>query len=210
MRRTVLLSLLAFVLVIPGLAILNGQLLSLAIPLVLYLVLGVLLAPGRADLQVERRISQERVVPGQPLEIEVTVHNRGPGLSELLVVDPLPGGVEVVKGSAQHLLSLGHGQTARWSYTLAGRRGYHTFSRVLITVRDSFGLVRHHQTLPSQGQIFILPEVINLKQVVIRPRRTRVYSGIVPARLGGPGVEFFGVREYQLGDPPRWINWRAS
>jgi uncharacterized protein (DUF58 family) len=23
-------------------------------------------------------------------------------------------------------------------------------------------------------------------------------------------VEFFGLREYQPGDPPRWINWRAS
>jgi uncharacterized protein (DUF58 family) len=28
--------------------------------------------------------------------------------------------------------------------------------------------------------------------------------------MGGPGVEFFGVREYQTGDSPRWINWRAS
>jgi uncharacterized protein (DUF58 family) len=37
-----------------------------------------------------------------------------------------------------------------------------------------------------------------------------VYSGFIPAREGGPGVEFFGVREYQQGDPLRWINWRAS
>jgi uncharacterized protein (DUF58 family) len=28
--------------------------------------------------------------------------------------------------------------------------------------------------------------------------------------VGGRGVEFFGVREYQSGDPPRLINWRAS
>jgi uncharacterized protein (DUF58 family) len=28
--------------------------------------------------------------------------------------------------------------------------------------------------------------------------------------MGGPGVEFFGLREYQAGDSPRWINWRAS
>jgi uncharacterized protein (DUF58 family) len=32
----------------------------------------------------------------------------------------------------------------------------------------------------------------------------------VPARLGGSGTDFYGVREYQPGDPRRWINWRAS
>jgi len=49
-----------------------------------------------------------------------------------------------------------------------------------------------------------------LKQITIRTRKTRVYSGNIPARVGGPGVEFFGLREYQAGDSPRWINWRAS
>ena len=60
------------------------------------------------------------------------------------------------------------------------------------------------------GQLFILPTVLRLKNVTIRPRQTRVYSGTIPARVGGPGVEFFGVREYQPGDPPHWINWHAS
>jgi uncharacterized protein (DUF58 family) len=32
----------------------------------------------------------------------------------------------------------------------------------------------------------------------------------VPARQGGAGVEFFGIREYQPSDALRWINWRAS
>jgi uncharacterized protein (DUF58 family) len=28
--------------------------------------------------------------------------------------------------------------------------------------------------------------------------------------MGGPGTEFFGIREYQAGDPPRWLNWHAT
>jgi uncharacterized protein (DUF58 family) len=46
--------------------------------------------------------------------------------------------------------------------------------------------------------------------VAIRPRRTRVYAGTIPARVGGAGTEFYGVREYHPGDSPRMINWRAS
>jgi uncharacterized protein (DUF58 family) len=49
-----------------------------------------------------------------------------------------------------------------------------------------------------------------MRQVAIRPLRTRASSGMVPARQGGPGLAFFGVREYQPGDSLRWINWRAT
>jgi uncharacterized protein (DUF58 family) len=52
--------------------------------------------------------------------------------------------------------------------------------------------------------------VARLRQVAIRPRRTRVFAGAIPARVGGTGTEFFGVREYHPGDPVRSINWRAS
>jgi uncharacterized protein (DUF58 family) len=52
--------------------------------------------------------------------------------------------------------------------------------------------------------------VTRVRHIAIRPRRTRVYAGSIPARAGGSGTEFFGVREHQPGDPPRAINWRAS
>jgi len=77
---------------------------------------------------------------------------------------------------------------------------------------DPLGLVSREQTftLSAAGRLFILPPVLRLKYVAIRPRRTRVYSGLVPARVGGTGTDFFGVREYQAGDPPHWINWHAT
>jgi uncharacterized protein (DUF58 family) len=58
--------------------------------------------------------------------------------------------------------------------------------------------------------LFVPPPVSRVRNIAIRPRRTRVHSGMIPARAGGTGTEFFGVREYQPGDPPRAINWRAS
>ena len=64
--------------------------------------------------------------------------------------------------------------------------------------------------LLTEGELFIVPPVLHLRSVSIRPRRTRIYSGIVPARQGGSGVEFFDVREYQEGDPPHAINWRLT
>jgi uncharacterized protein (DUF58 family) len=54
-----------------------------------------------------------------------------------------------------------------------------------------------------------LSQVQRLRQVIIRPRRTRDDAGPVPSRQGGAGVDFFNLREYQAGDPLRWLNWKA-
>jgi uncharacterized protein (DUF58 family) len=60
------------------------------------------------------------------------------------------------------------------------------------------------------NQLFVFPPVTRLRHIAIRPRRTRVYAGSIPARAGGAGIEFFGVRDYQPGDSSRSINWRVS
>ena len=41
----------------------------------------------------------------------------------------------------------------------------------------------------APGEFLVLPEMTRLRRVAIRPRQTRVYSGTIPARQGGPGVE---------------------
>ena len=64
--------------------------------------------------------------------------------------------------------------------------------------------------MEAKGRLFVLPPVMRVRNIAIRPRRTRVYAGTIPARAGGSGTEFFGVREYQPGDSPHSINWRAS
>jgi uncharacterized protein (DUF58 family) len=58
--------------------------------------------------------------------------------------------------------------------------------------------------------LLVLPTVARVRRIAIRPRETRVYSGVIPAHQGGTGIEFFGLREYQMGDSPHHINWRVS
>ncbi|MCJ7723985.1 MAG: DUF58 domain-containing protein, partial [Anaerolineales bacterium] len=102
------------------------------------------------------------------------------------------------------------GGAASWTYAVKGPRGYYVFASMRVTGCDHLGVMIRKRTIPTGGYLLILPVVMRLKHVAIRPRRTRVYAGTIPARQGGPGVEFFGVREYQSGDQTPWINWRAS
>ncbi len=210
MNRAFLTALLAFLLLFAGLATVQAPLLALALPVFLYLLASFWRGPRQVHLRAARSLSAERILAGDEVAVTVTVTNSGEGLEEVLLEDQIPEGLEVIEGSARRLTALPAGKSTTWTYRLRGRRGYYSLSSVRAAAREFFGLVTIQETLPTDGQLFILPPVLRLRRVAIRPRRTRVYSGTIPARQGGPGVEFFDVRAYQIGDPPHWINWRAS
>ncbi len=210
MNRFRLASALVCALALVGLATLNGGLLALALPLALYLGLGLLYAPLPPDLHVERSIEPRRAAARQPFAVRVVVTNRGAHLENLLLQDLLPAGLEVLEGETGVLCELPSGGSLELAYTLRGGRGIYSFGGLQAQASDRLGLVERSAFIPGEGQIFVLPHVPVLRRVAIRPRRTRVYAGSIPARQGGPGVEFFGVREYQPGDSLGRINWRVS
>src|SRR4030095_17007462 len=96
------------------------------------------------------------------------------------------------------------------SYTVRGKRGEFIFDEVRVTVSDSFGLFEQSHVLHAPAALVIRPQVRRLRPVRLRPPRTRGFAGPIPGRQSGSGVDFFGVREYQMGDRLRWMNWRVS
>lgn len=210
MLRSLVLSVLVYGLILFGLLTLRGDILALSIPFVIYLLSGLLHAPREIKITVQRELSLERTGEDVPVQVLLKIINKGGTLEDVLITDKISSHLKVLDGSAHHLLYLGKNQTVNLEYTVSGPRGYYPFPEIHVEARDQFGLVYQEATIPTFGQLFVLPAVLRLKNIVIRTRRTRVYSGTIPARVGGPGVEFFGLREYQAGDSPRWINWRAS
>lgn len=210
MSRIALLGALIYLIILSGIGTLNGALLGLALPLILYLLAGLWRAPEELKLTAERTLSIERTVPGETITINLKVTNQGERLDQVLLYDQLPKFLEVIEGSASRFVNLPAGAVLEWSYTVRGRRGFHAFSELNVLAEDKLGLIQKRAALHTRGQLLILPSIASVKRIVIRPRQTRVYSGVIPANEGGAGIEFFGLREYQMGDSPQRINWNAS
>ncbi len=210
MSRIALLGALIYLIILSGIGTLNGALLGLALPLILYLLAGLWRAPEELKLTAERTLSIERTVPGETITINLKVTNQGERLDQVLLYDQLPKFLEVIEGSASRFVNLPAGTSVEWSYTVRGRRGFHAFSDLNVLAEDKLGLIQKQAALHTRGQLLILPSIASVKRIVIRPRQTRVYSGVIPANEGGAGIEFFGLREYQMGDSPQRINWNAS
>lgn len=210
MNRLLTLSSIIYILVALALVTHNGVLLALVVPLLIYLGAGLIFGPEELALQAERRVSHERVFPGVPVNVSLTVSNNGSRLESVLIADQLPGGLESIAGETSLLTPLDSGESVELVYTVGAGRGYYRFKDVVVQASDRLGIWQKSTVIPAEGRIFVQPDVQKIGRVNIRPRGTRVYAGFIPARKGGSGVEFFGVREYQHGDPLRWINWRAS
>ncbi len=210
MRRLLLVSILLYTLVFLGLANREGRLLALALPLAVYLGASLVYSPERPQLRVTRSVSSESAALGRPVVVQLSVVNEGASLEHLLIEEVVPSSVEVVAGESSVLTALPSGGTVEMEYTLLGKRGSHEFESVRVTACDHLGLFRQQVTLPTPERLVIIPDILKLRHLAIRPLRTRAYAGPVPARQGGAGVSFFGVRAYEPGDPLRWINWRMS
>jgi len=118
--------------------------------------------------------------------------------------------LEAVSGNSQLLAFLSPGQTTELNYDVKGSRGIYLFDYLKVTTFGNDGISEFEKYLSTQGQLFVLPPIPQLKRVSIRTRQTKVYTGNIPSRVSGFGTDFFGVRDYQPGDPLRYINWRIS
>ena len=210
MNRTILLSVLICVLVFFGLVTFNGVLLAFALPLVLLLAASFILQPGEFNLRVQRTLSEERVVQGVDIAVTLTLVNEGISLLSVTIEDLVPAGLKIVEGEASVAVALPAGESVELAYTVLGRRGYYQWPGVMVTAVDPFGLMYKQETIVQESRLFILPSVNKIPHIPIRPRRTRIYPGIIPIRKGGPGQTFYGIREYHSGDSLRLLNHRLS
>jgi uncharacterized protein (DUF58 family) len=210
MYRPILLSVLVYGLLLAGLISLRGELIAFAIPFMVYLLHGFWTAPEELNLQIQRKISHDRISPDAEATVTLTVTNLGADIEELALEEKIFPKLTVHDGDTRHLIRLPKGGSRAFSYVVSGARGSYRFDGTQATSMGLSGLIQREQYFKSNERLFIFPEFRRLKRAAIRPRRTRVYAGAIPARVGGSGIEYFGVREYQFGDSPRTVNWKVS
>lgn len=210
MRRPFVLSLLLYTLILVALATRQGTVLLLALPLLLYLVAGLLTRPRTSELHVQRILSASRVLHGEAVEVTVTVRNDGAPLEFVTIDAQPPKSQRDAALDTTRTTSLPTGAPAEVRYTLHPPRGAYTFPPVAVTIADRFGLFPQRTVHATHTSLLVLPSVERATDARVRPPRTRIFAGPIAARKGGPGVEFFGVRPFQPGDSLHWVNHRAS
>ena len=205
-----LLSGLSAFMVIAGLLTVNSTLIVLASPLIIYMMVAVFFAPGEQKLQARRFLSTDRITQGMDVTISIQVDNENARIDELHLFELSSFDSQNLEGDISKVAQLNPGESINYEYTFQGWRGNYSFKGLLARVTDPFGMFEIQEHLPARGNVLVYPQVINLKAIPIRPPQTKGFSGPIPSRKSGTGMDFFGVRQYQLGDSLRRINWKTS
>ncbi|WP_298008092.1 DUF58 domain-containing protein [Anaerolinea sp.] len=208
--RTAFLLLLIFGFLITGLISLNGAVIALAIPLLVYLGIAVWYSPTPPHLVAFRTLPLETVFPDTPVEVNIFLKNNGGDLPEVLIEDNVPEGLTVLDGETSRFLPLPAGEEIRLSYVVKGGRGDYRFNSLQVSYREGAGLFEGKIAVQASHRLMVRPRPRPLRSIPIRPPQTRGFAGPIPSRQGGVGIDFFLVREYQPGDPMRRINWKVT
>lgn len=190
----------------------RGEILWLAFPFLIFVVVGMLKYPAldTIHLQARRRLCRTES-DGQPVvDVEVTIRNQGGALPCLQVVDSQPDGTKIINGKTRMMTSIEKDGEASLKYSFVEKRGQYAWKSVQVRIGDPLGLMISDLTLPAAGEISIQPERENFQRLPLRPNNTIRAPGSIPARHAGSGTDFWGVRPYHPGDSLRWLDWRLN
>jgi len=206
---------LTLILVIFGLMLMalltrNGDLAWMALPFLAYLGIGILQSPalGKINLQANRVVEKERIGGVSSVHVSTTVYNQDMHIIYLHLSDLPQPGMRITEGQIENRAALRGGEAAVLGYTFRAERGYFVWKSVQAKLGDPLGLFETELDLPAVAEVQVQTELQKFRPFRLQPQHTLHSAGPIPARLGGSGTNFWGVREYHPGDPLRRLDWR--
>ena len=211
-NKTLAVGLIIISLLIAALITRNGDIARLMLPFLAYLGMGILQAPHQEKLcfSAKRTLEQTRSEGNVSIHANLAVQNKALETVHLFIQETVQAGMEITDGELSRWASLRSGEATELNYTFTAARGEFSWNCIRTVVSDPLGLIETEMFLPANSMIQIRPQIKKFKAIPLRPHTTLHSPGSIPARLGGSGTDFFGVREYHSGDPLRSLDWRLT
>jgi len=164
-----------------------------------------------AGLRVRREMPRH-VYAGRPFTVRLGVENRGRGLGgfSLKLRDDVPAGLKVLR-SRCYAVRIPPGKRKDLEYTAVfERRGLHRFGEIRMHSRFPFGFFANWRLSKAAREVVVYPQIGRIRGELPYLGGGMEYSeGTRMSRREGT-EDFYGLREYRLGDNPRRIHWKRS
>ena len=109
-------------------------------------------------------------------------------------------------------LQVGAGKRVSYTYQVTPtRRGEVSFAPADVRVRSRFGLCELLEKLGDAGARRVYPDFAQVARYAwLAGDRRLAEIGIKTFQRRGAGTDFKQLAEYRVGDPVRWIDWKAT
>lgn len=160
-------------------------------------------------LEVERAVASSLSI-GVRAGVELTLENPTHRAQRTWVFDGVPAEADL-EGQPRRLL-LPAGAAAELRYGLRPlRRGDLRFGRVQLLVESPWRLWAWRRLVGEEATVRVYPDFAAVAGLTLLALENRVGSmGIRARQRRGAGLDFHQLRDYQLGDSLRQIDWKAT
>lgn len=178
----------------------------------LLLVAFARLQVAHVELDVRREASAQVATEGSEVTVNLRLEPKVlKGRAFVEVRDTLPDSVELAHGSNYAIAVLKGSEPVDLAYRFACPvKGKMRLGPLRVRVQDVFGFFAVDTDEAEATLVTVYPRQYDLRDAMVRSRFPLVVSGDYLVGQPGYGSSFFALREYQIGDPYRSINWKAS
>lgn len=152
-------------------------------------------------------VTVELAVSGGGRQVRIT-DDVGPGLER---IPPEGSAVDASGVEGARVVMPADGDVTVGYRLVLRRRGDLEIGDVHVRSLGPLGLGWRRATIPARDTLRVLPGVQELRRERLPGLRpTLAVMGLRRTRRRGEGMEFESLREYQQGDDPRTVDWKAS
>lgn len=167
--------------------------------------------PSALATKAEQNLQAENPTEGESFRASVSATNEGRRTYLAEWKFQLPDTARIKDGQSRGLFVLPKGQPWELSFELEMLLfGLHELGPLSLRIWDPFGFMALETTVGEADDVSVYPRRGAMKQPVNDAKQKRAMIGRYEVSQPGKGFEFFGLRDYQQGDQPRDINWKAS
>jgi len=160
-----------------------------------------------------RRDCLGKITEGDFLDLRCQIENKGPlFIFNIIIEDSLPEGfsdeparrffIDSLFSAKPFLFNYGYRCTHRGIYSLLGLWVYF--------LDPLFGIFYLRRFYPCENNVTIFPKTFPIQFFPPLKRGHLPWYGIKTSRISGDDDEFFGLKEYRLGEMIRRVHWQSS
>ncbi len=175
------------------------------------------------ELSYEREFSQPRTFAGEELGMSTILTNKKiVPLPWVRIRDTVPDHLDLIEGDGdvdkriiqtqtiRQVTSIAWYERVSWDYRIqCVSRGLFTLGPAQLESGDPFGFLGNKERLFDSEDVLVYPRVVPLEELGVPPGRPlgEVRTGL---RIYQDPSRPSGIRDYQLGDPLKTVDWKAT
>ncbi|MHA1867704.1 MAG: DUF58 domain-containing protein [Candidatus Heimdallarchaeaceae archaeon] len=165
------------------------------------------------SIEIKRKVAKAKAFAGDYVYIEVTVRNKSVNqLPHVEIYDAIPEVFDLVLGENFIITQLNPKEIVTFGYVVRiPIRGLFNIGPTKIIIKDRMGFYATEGEIKTKTEILVYPsyEDIRKMEMIGKKRRLGVIFGMHRTKVKGMGDDFAGIRQYQTGDPFKFIDWKS-